>query len=95
MVLGVWPADGEAELGVGVVTDPKFLPGRSAVLERADSGGLQEGWGRHLAGWEALKIRERLVSFPDHGSAAAWLTGRLHELASVGVLLPTSTIPTE
>ena len=95
LVIGIWPADGEAELGIGVVTDPKFLPGRSALLSLADAGGLPTSWGRHMAGWEALKIRERLVSFPDHAAARAWLIDRLHELAAAGALLPMLAVPTE
>ena len=94
-MLGIWPTDGDAELGIGVVTDPKYLPRRSALLSLAESGGLAATWGRHLAGWEALTIRERLVSFPDHAAARTWLTERLRELAKAGVLPPAPAITTD
>jgi len=95
LVIGIWPAEGEAELGISVMTDPKFLPGRSALLSLADTGGLPATWGRHMAGREALKIRERLVSFPDHAAARTWLSDRLGELGAAGALLPMLAIPTE
>ena len=48
-----------------------------------------------MAGREALKVRERLVSFPDHAAAVTWLSDRLRELGAAGALLPMLVIPTE
>lgn len=86
MDLGVWPREGESELGLGVVTEPKVLEVRTAMLAVADTNGLPSAWSRHIAGWEGLKIRERLVAFRDHDEARRWLTDRLEELSNAGVL---------
>lgn len=86
LVIGVWPGEGEAELGVGLVSDPKALEVRSVLIGLADQNGLSAHWSRHMAGWEALNVRERLVAFADHDQARTWLSDRLSELGEAGLL---------
>jgi hypothetical protein len=83
--IGVWEGD-EPELGVTVVTEPKSLDVRTAVIAIADNNGLPPTWARQLSGWHAVSIRSRLIGFSDHDAARGWLLARLEELGSAGLL---------
>jgi hypothetical protein len=91
--LGVWPGEGEAELGAVVHSDPRQTAGRAALLTLADARDLPATWTRHLTGWEALVNKERLVYFPDHDAARAWLGERLTELDAAGIIAAMPLIP--
>lgn len=86
LAVGVWPGEVETELGLSVITEPKVLQVRQALLALADENNLPVDWERHVAGWEGLRVRERLVAFRDHRDAGEWLLARLAELSEAEVL---------
>lgn len=75
----------DAWLGVWVWAKPNYVQERSRIADQTQ--GLQGSpWYREGGTWNPIGAYARLLDFSDHEQASAWLTARLHDLASVGLL---------
>jgi hypothetical protein len=75
---------GETYVGLWLWAKPSWLPERTAVLQK--TAGL-EGWeAEGPEKWEFVGAYAPLSSFSAEGAATEWLTQRLRELGTAGVL---------